>query len=185
MKYLNIVESPLSRFLFTNPKISWLWFLVRVYIGVEWLLAGWGKLGVVSWTGDQAGSALAGFANGALAKTAGAHPDVQVWYGFFLEKFVLPYAGFWSHLVVYGEILVGIALILGAFTGIAAFFGGFMNLNYLLAGAVSTNPILLIFGLFILLAWRVSGFLGLDYFILPFFGVPWENGKLYLNRKTT
>jgi thiosulfate dehydrogenase [quinone] large subunit len=55
----------------------------------------------------------------------------------------LPYAGTWSYIVAFGEVLVGIGLILGALTGIAAFFGIFMNFNYLLAGTVSTNPILL------------------------------------------
>jgi thiosulfate dehydrogenase [quinone] large subunit len=44
--------------------------------------------------------------------------------------------------VAYGELIVGIALLFGAFTGVAAFFGLFMNLNYLLAGTVSINPIL-------------------------------------------
>jgi uncharacterized membrane protein YphA (DoxX/SURF4 family) len=41
--------------------------------------------------------------------------------------------------VSWGETLVGVGLILGAFTGIAALFGSLMNMNYLLAGAVSIN----------------------------------------------
>ena len=36
--------------------------------------------------------------------------------------------------------LIGIALILGAFTGVAAFAGGFMNWNFIMAGTGSTNP---------------------------------------------
>jgi thiosulfate dehydrogenase [quinone] large subunit len=36
---------------------------------------------------------------GALAKTAGAHPDVQGWYATFLENVVIPHASFWSHLL--------------------------------------------------------------------------------------
>ena len=43
--------------------------------------------------------------------------------------------------VAYGELLIGFALILGAFTGIAAFFGGFMNWNFMMADPASTNPI--------------------------------------------
>jgi hypothetical protein len=34
--------------------------------------------------------------------------------------------------VAYGELLIGIALIGGAFVGIAAFFGAFMNFNFML-----------------------------------------------------
>ncbi|MCG8349128.1 MAG: hypothetical protein MI924_15260 [Chloroflexales bacterium] len=47
-----------------------------------------------------------------------------------------------AKLIVYGEILVGLALILGAFIGIAAFFGGFMNWNFIMAGAASSNTLL-------------------------------------------
>ncbi len=79
-------------------------------------------------------------------------------------------------MVAWGELLVGIALILGAFTGIAAFFGAFMNMNFLLAGAVSTNPILLLGQLFLILAWRVAGWLGLDRYLLPKLKTPWFRG---------
>jgi thiosulfate dehydrogenase [quinone] large subunit len=73
-------------------------------------------------------------------------------------------------LVTYGEIIIGVALILGIFTGIAAFFGSFLNLNFLLAGAVSSNPILLLLQLFLILAWRTAGWLGLDQLILKMLG---------------
>ena len=66
-----------------------------------------------------------------------------------------------------GLSIVGIALILGAVTGIAAFFGAFMNINYLFAGTVSTNPELLLLEIFIMLAWKTAGWYGLDRFILP------------------
>ncbi len=135
-------EPPVARSLFGDVKWAWIWLILRLYVGYEWLSAGLGKLGNPAWTGGNAGAAITGFVNGALEKTGGAHPDVQPWYAWFLENVVLPNAGFWSYLVTFGEVLVGIALILGIFTGIAAFFGSFMNMNYLLAGTVSTNPIL-------------------------------------------
>jgi thiosulfate dehydrogenase [quinone] large subunit len=71
-------------------------------------------------------------------------------------------------------VIIGVALIIGAFTGIAAFVGLFMNLNYLLAGTVSINPILFVFSIGLILAWRISGYIGVDRFLLPFFGTPWE-----------
>jgi thiosulfate dehydrogenase [quinone] large subunit len=96
-----------------------------------------------------------------------------------LENLVLPNAAFWSYLVAWGELLVGIALILGIFTGIAAFFGSFMNLNYLLSGTVSTNPILFMVALFIILAWRTAGWWGLDRWILTTLGTPWSPGLIF------
>ena len=48
-----------------------------------------------------------------------------------------------------------------------------MNFNYLLAGTVSTNPILGILGILLILAWRVAGYYGADRYLLPLLGTPW------------
>ncbi|MDP1624905.1 MAG: DoxX family protein [bacterium] len=160
-------ESALSHFFFSNTKSAWIWLVIRLYVGWEWLVAGWNKVGAPAWTGDQAGAAVTGFVRGALEKTGGAHPDVQGWYASFLEQIVLPNASAWAHAVAWGEVFVGIGLIIGAFVGVAAFFGLFMNLNYLLAGTVSTNPILFTLSIGLILAWKVAGYLGADRFILP------------------
>jgi thiosulfate dehydrogenase [quinone] large subunit len=81
--------------------------------------------------------------------------------------------------VSFGELLVGVALILGIFTGLAAFFGSFMNVNYLLAGSISTNPLLFIFATWIVLAWKTAGWIGVDRWILPALGTPWRPGNLF------
>ena len=117
-----------------------------------------------------------------MAKTVGEHPDVQGFYAWVLQNLVQPYPVVWSYLIVFGEILVGIGLILGIFTGIAAFFGAFMNLNYLLAGTVSVNPVLFILSLFLILAWRTAGWWGLDRWILPALGTPWRPGLVFAKR---
>jgi thiosulfate dehydrogenase [quinone] large subunit len=114
-----------------------------------------------------------------LSETGGAHPTVQSWYASFLSSVVLPNVHAWSYLISWGEFLVGLALILGIFTGIAAFFGSFMNMNYLLAGAVSTNPILLIIAVFLILAWKTAGWWGLDRWVLSELGTPWSPGLIF------
>jgi thiosulfate dehydrogenase [quinone] large subunit len=172
-------EPPVARALFGNVRWAWIWLILRLYVGYEWVHAGWEKLNNAAWTGSKAGAALTGFANGALTKTGGAHPDVQNWYASFLRHVVLPNADAFSYLVTFGEFLVGIALILGIFTGIAAFFGSFMNVNYLLAGSVSTNPILFIIATWLVLAWRTAGWWGLDRWILPLLGTPWRPGMVF------
>ena len=126
-----------------------------------------------------AGSALRGFLGGAIRAGAGAHPNVQGWYLWLIHHLFLPAAPGMSYLVSAGEFAVGIALILGLFTGIAAFFGGFMNANYLLAGTVSTNPALFILATLLVLAWRVSGYWGIDAWLLPALGVPGYPGKWF------
>jgi thiosulfate dehydrogenase (quinone) large subunit len=132
----------------------------------------------VAWIGGNAGAGLTGFVNGALKKTTGEHPDVSGWYADFLQGIVLPNAAIWSYAVTFGEILVGLGLILGCLTGIAAFFGGFMNAAFLFAGTVSVNPLLFVLATWIVLGWRVAGFIGLDFFVLPVLGTPWAPGKL-------
>ncbi|NTU85809.1 MAG: DoxX family membrane protein [Chloroflexales bacterium] len=179
-----IPEPALARLLFADPRLAPIWAIIRLYLGYEWLTAGWGKLtnpaGV--WVGASAGAAVSGFIQGALAKTSGDHPDVSGWYAGFLQQVALPNAVLFSYLVTFGEILVGIALILGLFTGVAAFFGGFMNASYLFAGTVSTNPLLLLLALAIALAWRVAGYWGLDRWALPLLGVPGYPGALFRPR---
>lgn len=173
-----VPEPPISRFLFADTRVAWLWLILRLYAGYEWLVAGIGKLGDPAWTGASAGSALTGFVKGALSKTAGSHPDVTGWYGTFLQNVVLPNAAVFGWIIAIGETLVGAALIVGLVTGIAAFFGGLMNVNYLLAGTVSTNPILFVIATWIVLAWRIAGWWGLDRWALPLLGTPWAPGRL-------
>ena len=169
-----IEDPPIARALFGDVRWSWIWLLLRVYVGWSWLSEGITKAQTPGWIGSKAGSFLTTWIGAALTKTQGAHPDVQGWYGVFLGTFVLPHAIFWSYVVTFGEICVGIGLILGLFTGIAAFFGSTMNASYLLAGTVSTNPILFAFGTLIVLAWKTAGWWGLDRYLLPRIGTPWH-----------
>ena len=172
-------DSPVARALFGNVHWAWLWLLLRLYLGWEWLQAGWGKLHNPAWIGSKAGTAITGFLTGSLAKSSGEHPDVQGWDAWFLQHVVLTHSVLWSYLVAWGEVLVGVALILGIFTGIAAFFGSFMNLSYLLAGTVRVNPVLLVISTWLVLAWRTAGWWGLDRWILPALGTPWRPGYIF------
>ena len=176
-------DPPVARLLFGDVRLAWLWLIIRSYIGYQWLIAGYDKVINPAWVGSQAGTALTGFLKGALAKTTGAHPDVQGWYAGFLQNVVLPNAPVWSYLVAFGELLVGIALILGIFTGIAAFFGSFMNVSYLLAGTISTNPLLFVLATWLVLAWKTAGWIGLDHWIMPLLGTPWSPGRVFKEPK--
>ena len=134
-----VEQSAFTYFFTTNTKSAPFWLIVRLYLGYEWLTAGLDKVMNPAWFGSDAGAALNSFVQGSLGKTGGAHPDVQMWYASFLKSMVLPHLVTWSNLVTVGEVLVGVGLIIGLFTGVAAFFGFFMNLNFMLAGTVSIN----------------------------------------------
>lgn len=170
--YVTVPENPVSMFLFSSTRSAWIWLVIRLYIGYLWLTAGWGKLNNPAWTGENAGAAVQGFVNGALAKAADGK-DVTGWYAAFLENIVLPNATMFSYMVAIGEVLVGLGLILGLLTGIAAFFGGLMNATFLFAGTVSSNPLMFILATWLVLAWKVAGWYGLDRWALPLLGTPW------------
>ena len=168
----------------TLKQAKWagiVWLIARLWLGYEWLTGGIEKAfgaGSAAWVGPKAGTAVTGFLKGAIAKSALAegfdpiktpHPAVQTWYAELVQNVFLPNATVFSYLVAYGELLVGIALIVGLFTHFAALMGVVMNLAYLFAGTTSTNPQLLVVGLTIVLVGGVAvGFYGLDYFARPF-----------------
>lgn len=170
-------EPAIGRFFLGTSGPAALWFVLRMNVGAQWFLAGWEKVESPVWGTN--GTALKGFVNGALAKSTGSFPSVQGWYANFLQHFVLPNAGFVSFLVTWGEVAVGLGILVGALTGIAAGFGVLMNLNYLLAGTVSINPVLGMFGLFLCFAWRAAGEIGLDHWLLPAIGLPWKPGEIF------
>jgi len=169
-----IPDNPVSRFLFSSTRSSWIWLIIRVYVGYAWLMAGWGKINNEAWVGSKAGAAIQGFVKGALEK-AEAGKDVTGWYAWFLESAVLPNAKIFAYMVAFGEVLVGLGLIFGMLTGIAAFFGGLMNVSFLFAGTVSTNPLLFVLATWLVMAWKVAGWYGLDRWALPFLGTPWSS----------
>jgi len=180
-----IDDPPIARALFSDTRLAWIWLIVRVYLGWQWLGEGIAKATTSAWVGPHAGAFLTTWVTGSLAKTHGPHPDVQGWYGAFLSSVVLPHTAFWSYLVTFGECAVGLGLILGLFTGIAAFFGTAMNASYLLAGTVSVNPILFALGSLIVLAWKTAGWWGLDRWVLPRLGTPWSGGTAASSSRTS
>lgn len=141
--------------------------VVRIWVGWMWVSAGIEKIGSPMWTGPKSGAALAGFLRHSLTLSGGAHPAVQGWYAGFLRGVALPASPFFSELVSFGELLVGIALILGCLTTFAALMGAVMNTAYLLAGTTSTNPNMLILEMLLLTAGFNAGAYGLDRWVIP------------------
>jgi bacterioferritin (cytochrome b1) len=89
-----------------------------------------------------------------------------------------------SKIIVFGELAVALGLILGAFTGLAAFFGGLMNWSFIMAGSASTNGLLFAIATWLVLAWRNAGWIGLDRWLLPAVGAPWKAGRLFNESET-
>lgn len=177
-KQNRVIEDPrFVKFLFSDARMAALWLVVRIWLGWQWIDAGLHKVGVPEWT--ESGAALRGYWERAVAIPESGRPAISFdWYRGFLQGLLDAEAYTWfAKVVAYGEVLVGIALIIGAFVGIAAFFGAFMNFNFMLAGSASTNPVLFVVALLLIFAWKTAGFIGLDYFLLNLLGTPWGRGK--------
>ena len=179
-----VVEGPaLVQRLFSDPRAAWLWLLPRLWLGWQWISAAEHKIFNPAWVSD--GNALKGYwANAIKIPATGQPPITFDWYRSFLTFLLNAQAYTWfAKLVAYGELLVGIALIIGAFTGVAAFFGAFMNWNYMMAGTASTNPLLLVIAIGLILAWKVAGYVGADFVLLPTIGTPW--GRIAERKEVT
>ncbi|MBM7570341.1 DoxX family protein [Aquibacillus albus] len=143
-----------------NNVVAGVLAVIRIYIGYAWLTAGWGKV-----TG---GFDATGFIQGSIGKATGDHPAVQGWWAAFLENVALPGATVFSFLVAWGELLVGIALILGLFTNFAALMGIVMNFAFIFSGTISTNGQMILLTIFLLVAGYNAGRYGLDRYVIPF-----------------
>jgi len=170
-----VVKDPkFAKFLTSDWRAGLIWLPLRIWVGLQWLQAGEHKIGDPGWV--STGAALKGFWTSAVAiPAAPARPAIAVaWYRSFLQFMLHEQAYVWfGKVIAYGELMVGIALVIGAFAGIAAVFGGLMNWNYIMAGSASTNGLLFLCEVGLILAWKVSGYIGADFFLLRWIGTPW------------
>ena len=150
-----------------NPRLSPVWLVLRLWLGLQWFQAGWHKVLDPAWMAGGEG------VRGYWMKAAGMFPNSKplikyAWYESFIRWLVDTNQHAWfAKFVAVGEVLVGVGLMVGGLTLVAAFFGALMNLSYMLAGTTSSNPLLYTAALLLLIAGPASFHLGLDRFILP------------------
>jgi thiosulfate dehydrogenase [quinone] large subunit len=132
------------------------WTVMRVWLGVMWIQAGASKL----WGAESpafmhhGGAGVAGFA---------AHGvPAYSWWGSFLHSFVVPNAGWIAIAVAVGEFAIGIALVLGLFTRLAALASLALLFTYVMSGTASVCAFYALFAIVILTTWRTSSWLGVD-----------------------
>jgi uncharacterized membrane protein YphA (DoxX/SURF4 family) len=128
------------RYLRANSRAGLFWLPIRLFIGFAWLEAGWHKATGTGWL--DGGSALAGFWKAAAAVPEQGRPAITYdWYRDFTNTLLTGHHETWfAPLIVAGEIAVGLGLLFGVLTGLAAFFGAFMNMTFLLAGSGIHEP---------------------------------------------
>ena len=195
-KSITYYEEPgIAKWLFGSPQAAVIWLVARVWLGYQWLHAGWEKVigysgGTFSWkfgiTDEswlRTSAGLKGFAGFALKGAGGEHAAVNYgWYASFL-RYIEHSGGWLAPVIAIGEVAIGVGLILGILTGVSAFFGATLNTSFGLAGVAGVNPLFMIVEFFLILAWRNAGYYGVDRYLLPALGTPWHPGRLF-RRKT-
>jgi len=167
--------------LFRSNYASVIWLVVRVWLGYQWLNAGyqkiWGSENMAFWNGGGAG--VYGFAKAGVAANQTPMGAVGFgWWAGFLHNFVMPNASWIAKAISLGELAVGICLILGLFTGVAAFAAVALNFTYMMTGTAGVNPLFAVAGVMLVLAWRNAGLIGLDRYLLRAVGTPFHVGPL-------
>lgn len=104
----------------SKPRL-WPIALLRVYTGVFFAYHGFRKL-----VNERFTDGMVNFLTGRADKS----PEI---YRAFVESVVLPNKALFAGLVTYGELAVGLALILGLATRYAAFAGAILVVNFWLA----------------------------------------------------
>ncbi|HWP95135.1 MAG TPA: DoxX family membrane protein [Gammaproteobacteria bacterium] len=104
---------------FRGTLPGWPLALLRMAIGAMFIKAGAGKV--------AAGEGFAARLPDFFARHAAETFD---FYRPFVEAVVLPHAGVFAALVAWGELALGLALVFGALTRLASFFGLVMVLNF-------------------------------------------------------
>lgn len=103
---------------FRSSKINtWPIVMLRVYTGVFFLYFGIRKV-----LNPNFGDSVAGFSS--------SQQNTFGFYQWFVDGVVVPYKGLFAFLVTWGEVVLGIALIIGLATRWAAFAGAFMVANF-------------------------------------------------------
>jgi thiosulfate dehydrogenase [quinone] large subunit len=160
---VELIGNPTER---TNSRpLQWLaqskimgvaWTAMRVWLGIMWIQAGVAKL----WGAENSaflhnnGAGVAGFA---------AHgTPAYSWWGTFLHSFVVPNSGWIGILVAVAEFTVGVALVLGLFTRVAALGSLALLFTYVMSGTASVCAFYALFAIVILATWRTSSWIGVD-----------------------
>ncbi|GAA0372023.1 DoxX family protein [Bacillus horti] len=151
----------IGNFLRTNRWAAVVLTFARIWLGWSWLKSGWGKVT----GGFDASGFMANAINNPVAKG-----DTIVYpnYVAFLENFAAPNIDVFNFIVPWGEVLVGLGLILGCLTTAAAFFGVVMNFAFMFAGTMSTNPMMVLISIFLFVAAANAGRYGLDRWVMPY-----------------
>jgi thiosulfate dehydrogenase (quinone) large subunit len=158
-----IIGNPSKR---SNPQLwEWvkqskamavIWLAARVWLGAMWIEAGYEKL----WGNESAafvhhdGAGVKGFATNGHAAYS--------WWGSVLHHFVVPNSGWIGIVVAVAEFAIGLGLVAGCLTRIAALGSLALLFTYVMSGTASVCAFYALLAIVILTMWRTASWIGVD-----------------------
>jgi len=162
-KVIEIFGNPAER---TTPGfVGWLreskyasvaWLAVRVWVGIMWMQAGIAKV----WGAENSaflhnnGAGVAGF--------AGHGTPAYSWWGSVMHSFVVPNASWIALIVAFGELAIGLGLVVGFLTRTAAIASLLLLFTYVMSGTASVCAFYALCAIIVLATWRTSTWIGVD-----------------------
>ena len=132
------------------------WTAMRIWLGIMWLQTGIAKLWGVENPAflHNHGSGVAGFAAHGVAAYS--------WWGSLLHNVVVPNSGWIGVVVAVAEFVIGVCLVLGLLTRLAALSSLALLFTYVMSGTASVCALYALFAVVLLATWRSSSWLGID-----------------------
>jgi len=134
-------DPPVARFLLTDARLGLFLLCAREYLGFAWLFGG---ISILRETVSFAiGGHLSMLGAPVLTSVVRLNPIIPLLLGT-------------------SELVVGLLLVLGAYTGLTAFVSVVLSVNTLSPGPAVADPIAFGLTMILILAWRTAGWYGLD-----------------------
>ncbi|MFN8439679.1 MAG: hypothetical protein U0175_02865 [Caldilineaceae bacterium] len=127
---------------------------LRLFIGIGWIRAGMEKVISPGW---PTGHDLSLFFQRQLASGHVVYP----FYQYLITHVFTPHVVMMSWIILVGQLLVGLAVLSGTLTNIALLAGLFMNINFVLAGAISPSAFYIVIQVALLVT-EVGAIYGID-----------------------
>ena len=138
-----------------NRFIGILFSLARVVFGILWMKSGIDKLS-------------GGFGVEGLVPVVLYNTDSPQWYKQLFDSIVGPYASWFDIIIPWGEVLIGVGLLVGLFIIPALIVAVFLHVNYLLADMIYTYPTDVMCSVILLTGKRFTSYISLDRWILRY-----------------
>jgi len=148
---------------FTAKSANFWLVPLRMYLGYMWVMSGLEKYHS-GWFDYQMLAGTADAASGAsMMQLIGEH--TPGWYAWMVDTILVPNAMLFQKLIVFTEVGIGVGLIAGLFTFIAAAVAVAMNINFILSTGL--NDYWFLAGSVACLGGAGRAF-GLDHYVIPF-----------------